>query len=43
MQRPAAEWFQRAAEQGMDLARNALGDVYAEGRGVEQDYSESAR
>jgi uncharacterized protein len=30
-------WFQRAAEQGHPVAKLYLG-VYAEGRGVPQDY-----
>ena len=31
-------WFQRAAEQGNALAELHLGVMYAEGRGVPQDY-----
>jgi uncharacterized protein len=31
-------WFQRAAEQGHPVAKHYLGVMYAEGRGVPQDY-----
>ena len=31
-------WFQRAAEQGHPVAKLYLGVMYAEGRGVPQDY-----
>jgi TPR repeat protein len=31
-------WFQRAAEQGHPVAELYLGVMYAEGRGVPQDY-----
>jgi hypothetical protein len=31
-------WFQRAAEQGHPVAKLFLGVMYAEGRGVPQDY-----
>ncbi len=33
----AAEWYQRAADQGLPAAQNNLGLLYARGRGVPQD------
>lgn len=35
----AAQWFQRAAEQGLAQAQHALGLMYASGAGVERDLS----
>jgi uncharacterized protein len=37
----AAKWYRRAAEQGNSLAQNHLGSMYADGRGVPQDYAEA--
>jgi TPR repeat protein len=37
----AAEWYRRAAEQGILDAMTNLGFMYDEGRGVERDYVES--
>jgi TPR repeat protein/uncharacterized membrane protein len=33
----AAHWFERAAELGNDYAQKIIGDLYAEGRGVNRD------
>jgi hypothetical protein len=37
----AAKWYRMAAEQGNALAQNHLGSIYADGRGVPQDYAEA--
>lgn len=37
----AAQWFRRAADQGLAMAQNRLGFMYANGQGVPQDYSEA--
>ena len=34
----AAEWFEKAAEQGYARAMAALGNLYREGKGVPQSY-----
>ncbi len=34
----AAEWYRKAAEQGVPTAQNNLAVLYAEGQGVAQDY-----
>jgi TPR repeat protein len=34
----AARWYRKAAEQGVPTAQRALGMLYAEGRGLPQDY-----
>ena len=38
----AAEWFQKAAEQGHANAQRYLGYMYYHGKGVEQDYGKAA-
>ena len=37
----AAKWYRKAAEQGKALAQNGLGRLYADGKGVPQDYVEA--
>ena len=37
----AAKWYRMAAKQGTALAQNHLGLIYADGRGVPQDYAEA--
>src|ERR1035441_10282117 len=37
----AAKWYRRAADDGDALAQNHLGSLYAEGRGIPQDYTEA--
>jgi TPR repeat protein len=37
----AAKWYRMAAKQGNALAQNHLGSIYADGRGVPQDYAEA--
>ena len=37
----AAKWYRMAAKQGNALAQNHLGLIYADGRGVPQDYAEA--
>ena len=37
----AAKWYRMAAEQGEAHAQNRLGSLYADGRGVPQDYAEA--
>jgi len=39
----AAKWFRAAAEQGYAMAQARLGALYANGMGVEQDFTEAAR
>ena len=39
----AADWFRKAAEQGLGGAQIALGDLYFEGKGVAMDEAEAAR
>ena len=34
----AVSWCRKAAEQGYTPAQNVLGELYAEGKGVPQDY-----
>ena len=34
----AAKWYRKAAERGLTSAQVLLGSMYAEGRGVEQDF-----
>ena len=37
----AAEWYRKAAEQGLDNAQYNLGVLYNDGQGVPQDYAEA--
>lgn len=37
----AAIWYRKAAERGNALAQNGLGRLYADGKGVPQDYAEA--
>jgi TPR repeat protein len=37
----AAKWYRRAAAQGIALAQNRLGTLYANGTGLPQDYSQA--
>ena len=37
----AAEWYQKAAEQGDADAQNGLGVLYKKGRGVKRDYAKA--
>lgn len=37
----AAQWFRKAAEQGLPEAQNALGAMYLHGRGVPKDYTQA--
>ena len=39
----AAEWYRKAAEQGLAEAQNNLGFMYRNGYGVDQDYSEAIK
>lgn len=39
----AFQWYQKAAEQGHDLAENALGNCYYNGKGVTQNYTEAVK
>ena len=34
----AVAWYRKAADQGYAFAQNSLGDMYADGHGVPQDY-----
>ena len=38
MTKEAASWFLKAAEKGNENAQFHLGEIYADGRGVVQDY-----
>ena len=37
----AAEWYKKSAEQGNPAAQLSLADLYAEGKGVQQDLVEA--
>ncbi len=37
----AAEWYRKAADQGVAKAQKELGNLYAKGRGVPRDYEEA--
>lgn len=39
----AAEWYRKAAEQGLSEAQNNLGVMLKDGQGVAQDYEEAVR
>lgn len=39
----AERWYRAAAEQGAADAQEFLADMYAQGRGVPQDYGEAAK
>jgi TPR repeat protein len=39
----AAQWFQRAADQGVAFAQYQLGISYAQGRGVDRDGEEALK
>ena len=39
----AAQWYRKAAQSGHIQAEVALGSMYAQGRGVTQDYTEAAK
>lgn len=39
----AAEWYRKAAEQGLSEAQNNLGVMYKDGQGVKKDYQEAVR
>ncbi len=39
----AVKWYRRAAKQGYDLAQHNLGLMYANGKGVPQDYAEAVK
>ena len=39
----AAKWYRLAADQGDAIGRNALGDMYNNGKGVLQDYKEAVQ
>ena len=38
----AAEWYEKAARQGLAVAMNSLGFLYEEGQGVPQSYERAA-
>src|SRR5260221_494374 len=37
----AVKWYRKAADQGLAVAENSLGEMYEEGNGVTQDYVEA--
>ena len=39
----AAEWYRKAAEQGLASAQNSLGVMYQVGEGVSRDYAEALK
>ena len=39
----AVKWYEKAAEQGYPMAQVNLGNMYANGEGVEQDYEEAVK
>jgi hypothetical protein len=39
----AAQWYRRAANQGLSVAQERLGGLYAMGQGVPQDYAQAAQ
>jgi hypothetical protein len=41
--REAAQWYRKAADQGVADAQGSLGHMYAYGQGVPQNYKEAAR